>query len=134
MKKVFSLITFLGILSFSSFSQLDSTNASVSFSSIVDSTYLDSINVPADFMTVNVWVNDPVATGNIMVSVYEITSGYPMARIHWNSTKLQSMNPLNENNFLIPVGFLDSNLGYTIHVEVKDTQAAVLPELTFSYP
>ena len=134
MKKVISLFAICSVLSFSSFSQLDSVSASISFSSIVDSTFMDSINVPADFMSVNVWVNDPILTGNIMVSIYEAQSGHPMARVNWNSATLQDSNPMNANTFLMPIGFLDSNLSYIVNVVVKDSQSAELPELSFSYP
>lgn len=134
MRKIFSLILFCGLLSSSSFSQLDSVSTSISFSLEIDSTFIDSITVPADFMTVDVWVNDPMLVGNVMISVYESQSGHPMARVNMNATTLAGYIVQNNNTLSIPIGFLDSNLSYDVRVLVQNFQLAYLPEIIISYP
>ena len=134
MRKILSLILFCGLFSATSFSQLDSVSVTVSFSLEVDSTFMDSISVPTDFMTVQVWVNDPMLVGNVLISVYESQSGHPMARINSNTAALQTINPLGGNTFSIPIGFLDSSLGYGVRVLVQNFQLAYLPEIIISYP
>lgn len=134
MRRIFSLLIFCGLFSSVGFTQLDSVSVSVSFSLEVDSTSIDSVSIPTDFMTATVSVNDPMLVGNIMISVYEQQSGHPMSRVNLKLADLQSAGYLSGNTFSIPMGFLDSNLGYEVRVLVQNFQLAYLPEVIISYP
>lgn len=134
MKKLFLLVLVCSAFSTVTYSQLDSVSVSVSFSLEVDSTSMDSVLVPSDFMTVNVWVNDPLMVGNILISVYESPSGFPMARVNLNLAELQAAGYLSGNTYMIPIGFLDDSLSYEIKTLPQNFQLAHLPEITISYP
>lgn len=134
MRRFLSVFIFCGLMSSFGFSQLDSVSVSVSFSLHTDSTFIDSLSAPSDFMTVDVWVNDPALVGGIMVSVYELQSGQPMARVNLSSSELQIASSLSGNTYSIPIGYLNSTLGYDVKINVQNFQLFYLPEVSVTYP
>ncbi len=136
MKIKIYLLLISAVFSYTAFSQLDSASVTVSFSSEVDSSFfdIDSSLVTVDFMSANVWLNEPLLLGDVLISVYETQSGQPMARKILTLAEIQSNGGFSANSVLIPVGYLDANLTYEIHVLIRNFQLAYLEELIISYP
>lgn len=116
------------------FAQLDSISASVLFTQEIDTTFDITNNDPSDFMNISVWVNDVDFLGQVMISIFDSSSGIPMARFKLSIAELQEQGMLEGNIVRIPIGFMSSEGAYRVEVDVQNFQLAYLPKVTISYP
>ena len=133
MKKIlFGLVL---LVSFPSFSQLDSVDFSMSFVTNPSFTAgLDAADLESDIFKVNVFLNDVDYVGKVMVMVYDLPTNSPMAIMKLEREEILS-GAYSENGFIVfNIPYLDPAGTYKVILETQNFQQAYLPRLEKSFP
>jgi len=129
-KLVWHSILLLAILCVSNvaFSQLDSV--SVSDVSFHQETVLDSLTNTTDtldVMSVDVYTNDVDFLGEVIITVYEAGTNFPLAKRKVTKQEAVALGLITSNNILIELDNLVASESYRIEVLTRNYQGANLP-------
>ncbi|XOV67608.1 MAG: hypothetical protein ACFHU9_00270 [Fluviicola sp.] len=130
-----SLILVLGMLLFGSgaFAQLDSVSVTLSFTqeSSLDST---QTNDTIDVMNVEVYLDDIDFFSEVIVSVYDLSSGHPIAQIKSTKAELIALNSLSGSVATIEFPeFAPITGSYRVDVLARNFQGGNLPIVSETY-
>ena len=124
----FFLLLGIVFLSGTTFSQLDSV--SISNINFTQEIYVDSVtNVSdtVDVMNVDVYVNDTDFLGEIVVTVLDPSTDYPLAKQKLTKQEAIDEGLLTGNNIQVSLDYLTSPESYRIELIVRNYQGANLP-------
>ena len=116
-------------VSVSSFGQITSVTANVHFEIGIDP--YDSLST--DVMHVDATIDDIDFMGEVLVTVYEPSTNFPVARIKATKVELQNENQISGNVATIEIyGFTPSE-GYRIETLIRNYQGGNFPIVTTDY-
>lgn len=126
MKLLTNLISIivLSILSFSSFSQLDSVSVNSSFSYVtvqdVDTTFQQKI------ITSEISISDFDFLGDIVVTFYDLETNYPIDKQKYSRQELIDLGKWNQGIATIRTSFVEENRSYKVEVIASNFQGLYL--------
>jgi len=129
------VLLFFGMLLLGSgaFAQLDSVSVTLSFSqeASLDSTQtIDSIDV----LNVEIFLDDIDFFGEVLVVVYDLSSGHPIAQIKSTKVELQTLSAISGSIATIEFpGFTPVVGSYRIDVLARNFQGGNLPIVSETY-
>ncbi len=129
------VLLFFGMLLIGSgaYAQLDSVSVSLSFTQEVS---LDSTqtNDSTDILNVEVYLDDIDFLGEVLVTVYDLPSGQPLAQIKSTKAELISLNAIS--GFVATIefaGFPPITGSYKVDVLARNFQGGNLPIVSETY-
>ncbi|MCR9171961.1 MAG: hypothetical protein NXI10_05690 [bacterium] len=130
-------IVIIGLMFLSSGVNAQLDTASVSSVSFAQETVTDSLTLVTDtldIMNVEVFMDDIDFLGEVLVTVYDQATGYPLQMVKQTKSELE-LNDLIIGSFAkIEIFGLEPNVGlYNIDVQVRNFQGGNLPLLSAQY-
>ncbi|MCR9174227.1 MAG: hypothetical protein NXI10_17150 [bacterium] len=129
----FLLLFGLLILGHGALAQLDSVSVTLSFTqeATLDST---QINDSTDILYVEVYLDDIDFFGEVIVTVYDLSSGQPLAMIKSTKAELDSLNAISASVATIEFpGFPPIASSYRVDVLPRNFQGGNLPIISETY-
>jgi uncharacterized protein YfaS (alpha-2-macroglobulin family) len=122
-------------LSFNSQSQINSVDVNITFTSEIDSTLTDSLgnHILADVMNVNVNIDDVDYMGEVMVTLYEGGTNFPMGIMKMTAQDFIDKNLKVGNTVTVKLFGVDPTIPCSIETQVRNFQGANLPVVTTNY-
>ena len=124
-------ILFLFLFSFGSFSfsQVDSVDVTIHFDLGIDP--YDSVTV--DVMHIDLSIHDIDFLGEVLVTLYEPTSGFPLSKIKMTKAELELESLISGSDATIKIYGLDPTLEYNIESLVRNYQGGNFPLINSTY-
>lgn len=117
------VLLFVG-LSNLSFGQTNSVNVNIQFTTVGDPA--DSLSF-SEAMDLNVQVPDVDFVNHVMVTVYEPTSNFPIAKVKFTKSELEGLNQVSGNSMQVIIPGLEPSASYRVETLVRNFQGANYP-------
>lgn len=132
MKHLLTCIVFLFINN--AMSQLDSASIFSIENEILywaDSSSSDSVEYRN--VTVELDLSDVDYLGEVIATIYESETQYPLTQMHWTKAQLDSSQLINYslNRVVVSIPVFDTNVGLNVRMLVRNYQGANLPYLFY---
>ena len=130
------LILFLFFSStFISFSQIDSVNVNIIFTTEVDSTTTDSLGmyVIDDVINVNASVYDIDFLGEVIVTIYDHATDYPIAMLKMTKQQIIDADQKVGSTVTLKIYEIDSAGSYRVETQIRNFQGANFPMVITNY-
>ncbi len=112
------------------FAQLDSASVSLSLTNEVDP--LDSTAM-VDVLHVDVYLNDTDFFGELVVTIYQTGTDYPLMMQKFTKQEALDSAMLSGNQLDVPFYEVDSAGSYRVETQVRNYQGANLPMIISNY-
>ena len=109
------------------FSQLDSASVTLSFT--VETDPMDSTQM-VDALNISTTVNDIDYLGEVVVTVYDLSTGYPVAMVKVSKQEFLDENLVTGDTALLQLLDIDSASSYRVETIVRNYQGGQLPTIT----
>lgn len=120
----------LFILSFNASAQLDSASVSLNLANVLDPA--DS-NVVINVLNVDVFLNDTDYFGEIVVTMYQAGTDYPLMMQKFTKQEALNGQYLIGNHLIVPFNEVDSAGAYRMETQVRNYQGANLPLIVTNF-
>ena len=129
------ILLLLLTISLSSFSQIDSVNVNVTFTIETDSTNLDSLGnyVVLDVINVNATIHDVDFLGEVIVTVYDSATDYPIAMRKMTAQQIIDANQKVGSVVTLKLDDIDPLGSYRVETQVRNFQGANFPMVITNY-
>jgi hypothetical protein len=133
--KSISCFILLVCLSFNSQSQINSVDVNITFTSEIDSTITDASgnHILADVMNVNVSIDDVDFMSEVIVTLYEGGTSFPMGMLKMTAQDFMDKNLKIGNTVTVKLIGVDPTIPCSIETQVRNFQGANLPIVTTNY-
>ena len=130
-----ALVIVLVFASSFSYSQLDSVNVDITFTTEVDSTTTDSLGmyVIDDVINVNASVYDVDFLGEVIVTVYDHATDYPIAMLKMTKQQIIDADQKVGSTVTLKIYGIDDAGSYRIETQVRNFQGANFPMVITNY-
>jgi hypothetical protein len=118
------------VFSFLSFGQIDSVSVTVQFETGTDP--YDANNT-VDVLSIDVSIYDINSTGEVLITVYDVDDGNPVARIKKSLTELTTASQISGAVATLKIFDIEPTLDYRIETLVKNDLGANFPLITTNY-
>jgi hypothetical protein len=116
-------------------SQIDSVDVDITFTSEIDSTIIDSLGnyVLVDVMNVNTTIYDIDYMGEVIVTLYEGGTNFPMGMMKMTAQEFIDENLKVGNTVTTKLFGVDPSISFVIETQVRNFQGANLPIVSTNY-
>ena len=118
------------LFTLTSFGQIDSVSVSLQFGTGADP--YDSNNT-VDVLTVDVSIYDINSMGEMLVTVYDVEDGNPVARLSKTKLELTTESQISGSTATVEVFDIDPALDYRVETLIKNDLGANFPLITTNY-
>ena len=130
-----ALIVALVFASSFSYSQLDSVNVNITFTTEVDSTTTDSLGmyVVDDVININASVYDVDFLGEVIVTIYDHATNYPIAMLKMTKQQIIDADQKVGSTVTLKIYGIDNAGSYRVETQVRNFQGANFPMVITNY-
>ena len=130
-----ALIIALVFASSFSYSQLDSVNVNITFTTEVDSTTTDSLGmyVVDDVININASVYDVDFLGEVIVTIYDHATDYPIAMLKMTKQQIIDADQKVGSTVTLKIYGIDNAGSYRVETQVRNFQGANFPMVITNY-
>lgn len=128
--KISAQLCLILFLSFSTFSQLDSASVDIDFQTGPDP---EDTTQSADILTIDISIYDIDFMGEVIVTVYEPVSDYPILRVKKTMAEFQSESLISGDVATLTLYGIPPDEDYRIETLVRNYQGANTPIIITNY-